>query len=346
MRWAQGSATSAVLLAMVTTALAQDGFLGFGSKIEADPNKTYPLSAKDGAFVIYVASFRGDGAEAHANSLVLELRSEYKLPAFVLRRVDEEAQAERERLKQLQTGAGPDTGARPRKVRVLEDFAVVVGGYRTQEDARKALPELKARPAPKNLPAVRMQIWTDPFSIHREGRKEEPKALQEGAVSPFRHAFVTRNPLTPRPLAGGAGDAATLQALNASERFSLLRNPEPYTLVVMVFRAPADPTPDRPSVFDLNPKMANNRARTTQSPWQHAMMLAERLATQLHDGGKGFDTYLLHLPEATVVTVGGFKGPQDPALLAAQRQLARLNIGGVQLFDLPYPLEVPGRTKR
>jgi hypothetical protein len=343
MRWAMAAFVLLVVGACTGVVNAGDGLLGFGSKVEADPNKNYPLTANDGAYVIYVASFRGDDAEALAKALVYELRAEYKLPAFLFRRLDEEALAERERLKQLQAERGEE-GIRPRKVRVLEEFAVVIGGYRTQEEARKALPELKARPAPKNLPAVRLRMWQDPFSMHREGRKEEPKVLQDGAVNPFRHAFVTRNPLTPRPTARHDYDAQQMQALNASEKFSLLRNPEPYTLVVMVFRA-TDSNPDQPSIFDLNPRMANNRARLSQAPWQQALMLAEHLANQLHDGGKGYETYLLHLPDATVVTVGGFKSPTDPALLAAQRQLARLNVGGIQLFDLPYPMEVPGRRQ-
>ncbi|HMP02860.1 MAG TPA: SPOR domain-containing protein [Gemmatales bacterium] len=339
MRLAHGCAAWALLL-LAGWAAADESWLNFRGKVEADPNKVYWLSAGDGAYVIYVASFRGDSAEEMARNLVQELRADFKLPAFMLKRVDEEAQAERERLRKLQEERGQTS--RAVKVRVFEDYAVLIGGFKSEEAARKALPELKKRQAPKTLPHVRLQIWTDPLSARREGRHEPAKPLEEGRVSPFGHAFVTRNPLTTRlnPVEVQQVAAAN-QALGAAEKFSIFNNKKPYTLVVMVFRAPAQLQQERPSVFDLNAGFFGTRTRTTQSPWQNANWLADRLAHQLQDGGKGYETYLLHTSEATLVTVGGFSGPADPALKEAQQRLARLNVGGIQLLDMPYPMQVP-----
>ncbi len=51
--------------------------------VEADRNKTYWLTENEGPWLIFVTSFAGAGAEQQAHELVLELRSRYKMLAFM-----------------------------------------------------------------------------------------------------------------------------------------------------------------------------------------------------------------------------------------------------------------------
>jgi len=58
------------------------GLTELGRRVEADPQKTYELTDKQGPWMVFAASFAGEGAERDAHQLVLELRSRYNLPAY------------------------------------------------------------------------------------------------------------------------------------------------------------------------------------------------------------------------------------------------------------------------
>ena len=52
-------------------------------RVEADPQKTYELTEEAGPWLIFAASFAGEGASTEARDLMMELRKQYKLPAYV-----------------------------------------------------------------------------------------------------------------------------------------------------------------------------------------------------------------------------------------------------------------------
>ena len=52
-------------------------------RVEADPQKPYRLAESNGPWLVFAASFAGDGALKEARTLVQELRKRYKLPAYV-----------------------------------------------------------------------------------------------------------------------------------------------------------------------------------------------------------------------------------------------------------------------
>ena len=58
-----------------------------------------------------------------------------------------------------------------------------------------------------------------------------------------------------------------------------------------------------------------------------------------------FEAYVLHTRTQSIVTVGGYEGPNDPKLMQDQQVLSRLRLNGVppemQLFAQPMPMEVP-----
>ena len=51
------------------------------SRVEADPNKDYRLTDRNGPWMINACTFCGNGAQRQARELVLELRKRYKLTA-------------------------------------------------------------------------------------------------------------------------------------------------------------------------------------------------------------------------------------------------------------------------
>lgn len=307
------------------------------------PNPDYMLTSKQGPYMIYVASFRGDQAGPIAQDLVTELRRTHKLPAYLLRRLDEDAAAERDRIRAEQTqrfGEGYKYG---RKVKVLEDWAVLVGNYSTMDRAKEDLDRIKQTPKPRNLPIFsQLQEWTNPLAEKGKDRSKPAEKMQDTKIETFRRAFVTRNPLAPKADVARADDQPVLRQLNAHERYSLLNCKAPYTLVVMEFRAPVQVESDTPSVFDQKAFAGSKSPYAPDKNYlEHAVILASRLTEDLRDNGKGYEAYLLHTRSSTLVTVGGFTGPKDPELQKAKQALAGMKVGGIQLLRQPYPCQVP-----
>ena len=52
------------------------------NRVEADPDRPYPVKEENGPWMIMACSFSGDGAEKQAKDLALELRKRYKLEAY------------------------------------------------------------------------------------------------------------------------------------------------------------------------------------------------------------------------------------------------------------------------
>jgi hypothetical protein len=68
-------------------------------------------------------------------------------------------------------------------------------------------------------------------------------------------------------------------------------------------------------------------------------MQAHEVARVLRD--MHFDAYVLHTRYSSIVTVGGYDTVNDPLLLQNQRHLASLQLGSVQMFATPMPMQVP-----
>src|SRR5437762_4855465 len=86
---------------------------------EADPSKDYPVTPEVGPWMICAASYMGEKAPKMAHDLVLELRRDYDLPAFVYNRGDverrkmqEEIEAKRRQQEEALRQQGVQPGAR------------------------------------------------------------------------------------------------------------------------------------------------------------------------------------------------------------------------------------------
>jgi hypothetical protein len=337
------------ILALAAIALLATGL--YAAAPEADPNKEYWLSPSDGPYLLFVASYRGDDARDLANKLVYELRARYKLHAYLWSKSEEERQAQQKWLDDLHSKYGENQ--RFKKVRIVDDFAVLVGHWKDMGSARSELDRIKRAPAPESVPKSGIV-----FAKTKWNKRTMTLADQkfEAAIDkPFSQAFVTRNPLASKEVASkqaapGKYDPTWVE-MNQKEKYSLFKCQKPWTLVVQVYQGAAiTQSAPKPNVFDqarpgarqaAMERQLNLLSRASGRDLKSSATEAGKLAEQLRDKGRGFEAYVFHTRDASLVTVGGFRGPSDPDLLRLQKQLANLKVGESQLLAQPVPFEVP-----
>ena len=107
-----------------------------GAQATADPLAEYAVTPQAGAWLICVTSYSGDHAGYFAGKLIEEIRSRYRLPAYVFNRgaqqrreQDEEIQRRREQQRQYleRMGVQVDVPLRTRAVYIEDQYAVLVG---------------------------------------------------------------------------------------------------------------------------------------------------------------------------------------------------------------------------
>jgi hypothetical protein len=220
-----------------------------------EPKAEFALTPKHGPCMVYIASFRGEEAWDLAHSLAQELRDNYKLPAFVHRRVDQDAEAERRRLLELQAQRQGDEFASPyrRTVRVQEEYAVLVGHFTDLKAAAEAAKKFKTLQPPKSTGNSGVAYWkrNQPDQEVKQDRvftemmpfsrsRKYDKAL-EPQRNPFQQAFPTRNPMASlnqgRKEGSNPYQDDSWMEINKREDYSLFTCQQPYTLVVKEFRS-------------------------------------------------------------------------------------------------------------
>jgi len=337
-RLAPGS-TWTLFLTVVLAAPAQDSLTARRDE--------YQLSPRDGPYLILVASFVGDEAETLAKNLVQELRRDYKLQAYWFSKSEQE-RAERDRL--LEQWKRQHNNAPVRKYRIVDEYCVLVGHYKSLEAASKDLDRIKKLKPPSSVPP-----GPGLFIARPEYRQNVPNWLeggriqQGGLVNQFSRAFVVRNPLLPseKPPVPTSADLAeedaALISLNANEKYGLSKSTGKYTLLVSIHSGASVTTSPKPSVFDrINPwSNESGLFRTRPERETSAVQEARQLAQLLRDSRFGYTAYVLHSKAASFVTIGDFEGPDDPELARVQKQVAGLKVGPYQLLAQPVPLPIP-----
>jgi hypothetical protein len=222
------------------------------------------------------------------------------------------------------------------------------------ESARADLTTFKkAAPPPESVP--RSGIIFVERKVNRSGEWIPNTKVKTDATidKPFSQAFVAHNPMATRETAKqemkqGKYDPVWVE-LNSKEKYSLFKNQKPWTLIVQVYQGTSVTQPAaKPSVFDrANPgggraSMETQLQLSAKGKDLNALSAdAAKLAETLRDKGRGYDAYVFHTRDASLVTVGGFRGPNDPAILSMQKQLAGMKVGQMKLLDSPVPFEVP-----
>jgi hypothetical protein len=309
---------AATLGLLATTTLA-------APRVETDPNKEYPCTPDAGAWMICVHEFRGPDAAELARQMALQIRQRDNLPAYVFNF----GEAHKKKLEEEWSNLGklnPDATPRKLHVNIPDEHVVLIGGFQDMDAASAALKTVKKLPAPQlNLPGkfpfdqVTVQEPTPDGKVHYESRQ----------VNPFPTSFVAPNPTIQRQQQAKKADPF-LKTLNEGEEYSLLKNPKPWTLAVkeyvgdtIVVSRTAD---SAPSMLDklFNPqKSADTLLRTGQQ----AHELARMLRTPVDDKNPflGFDAYVLHTRHSSIVTIGGFSGPDDPEMRKMAERILKLN---------------------
>jgi len=324
--------------------------LAGGSLVHASQ---YPVTPGVGEWLILVQSYTGEKSAQLAEELATSLRTEYKpaLPAYVFNRGAEERRKEQERVAKIrqqhremakQQGWPEDTPMpRIKTMRIEDSHAVMIGGWKDMETARKALDHIRKLKAPAEKFMHQGRVLLPPT----EGSKARDEIY--GGLNPFLTAFVVHNPTLPPPVDPERGKLQNLKEFNADESFSLLKCRKPYTLMVKTYTGAvklASATESKASFVDKIAGTAKPGQLLNASANQ-AHQLAEVLK-QLRDDKKQMvistDIYVLHTETASYVCVGGYDRPDDPNLLHYQKRLANLNLGGMDsLIAKPMPMPVP-----
>ena len=292
-------------------------------------------------------SFSGDGAEQQAETLVLELRKRYKLPAYTHRvRFDFSDAGER----------GIDRYGAPIRMRYrggteLKEIAVLVGDYPAVDNpnAQKTLYRLKythpkclgiggERGTNQSLAGWRMmqkqaQDWLS-------GRKKKKKRK-----GPMGHAFITTNPALPKEYYVPKGIDSLELEMNKNVKYSLLDCPGKYTVQVAKFTGKVILNQGEIREIQNGGKMESGLAR--------AALKAHRLTKALRI--LGYEAYEFHDRRTSIVTVGSFNSvgtPRGDGKIEINPRIHKLMkkmvkhkaVIGIPLDIHPIPILVPKRS--
>jgi hypothetical protein len=318
--------------------LATTGFAG----VEADPTKDYSVTPEVGPWMVYATHYEGPEAVSLAHQMVLEIRSRFNLPAYVFNRADEERKKQREEILQLQQQHPdwPEALLRRRMPRIQEQCAVLIGGYRSMDDAHYALKQVRNLPPPTSEKLMPILIEGG-----RGGEGHENQDLVKYAyANPFLNSFVARNPTVPREATAAKQEDPNYRRLNAGEDYSLLNCRKPWTLVVATYQGAHVIKDSAASGSFLERLWGGSGGEVLAASGQNAHNLAEALHKL------GYDAYVLHTRWGSVVTVGGFDRADDPRMDEIRQSLKtrmQFNSQGTQkvmplpILSNPLPMEVP-----
>lgn len=303
------------------------------ARIDATKGRDYPISRDHGPWMIMVASLseppeqrrkEGITPDSAAAELVYALRK-IGIPAYAYRRgeVQEEIQAA------SRTGRTAKAHFRAQK----ESVCVLAGNYKGIEDtvAQKTLAYIKGLTFEK----LNLQSW-EQDGVFR---------ATPGQPGPFSGAFLAVNPLLSLEEIAARRKDPLLLKLNAGGDNSIMENKGKYTLVVASFKgrhqAQVGESGYRQALdsFQISGTLDNAAERA----WKVARILRDgpQEGTQK---GRRFEAFVFHDRYQSVVTIGSFSSPQDPAIQQI-RQLfeAKVHRGtNGKSFTTGESLMVPG----
>jgi hypothetical protein len=306
-------------------------------------------------------------ARTLAINLVTTLRRDYKLPAYMYYRGDEDLQKEdaravaywkqleklkgdlRQRGVDTEISQGRTTGSIPgngeakvwnkRYCHIQLQFAVLIGGYPDQATARRALDTIR------NLPQPPDEFCNKELAL--QGDRNTGYKTIERLANPFKTAMVVPNPTGPKikPPADEAADwAYVLEQANINNPYSPLRHPGKWTLVVKQYQALT-------RMVGLEDRDGGKRTTVAKDPvkmFDAITKASEQLAAILRNPALNFDAYVLHTNHESLVTVGLFDSETDPRLISTQANLAKLRLqvtgggsGMEQLNSPALPIQIP-----
>lgn len=312
--------------------------------------------------------------------LAKEIRETFRVQAFLFEYISEERKAEHRTIMAARQKAtseylsqlakieekaqlqGMDFMRPDNKFRVLkhdarDQIGVLVGGFQSEADAIKALAKLKTWPAPKT------EMLMDGSAIVQKGQDGKP-VIEQTRLNPYASAFVVANPSVARETPNFAKELDPfIVKLNEDNPYSLLKATKGWTLAVRSFGTSVMLTneKEKPSSPGLMRKFGFGRGGVLSNCGDQAEMLAEAIrqmrepSTVSGQPGRplNLEAFVLHTRHSSLVTVGQFDGPDDPALQATKQLLSsiKLNVAAKPgtavdkapeyLFNKLTPMPVP-----
>lgn len=324
---------------------------------KAAAEKRMKLSEDDGPWLVFAASFAGEGAESEAKALIDELRERYRLPAYLFS----------EKFDFTETVEGQSVrGPRPMmvydKAGVFKEYAVLVGNFAAIDDPglQKTMKQLKyARPKCLTNGAG---STTRRFAGLREIQRRINGDRSKQQKGPMGNAFATPNPLIPREAFAPKGADSFVMKMNQDLEYSLLDCPGKFSVRVATFRGNVVIDQERVAEIQQGGEMQSRLVKAAED----ALRLTEALRK------KGIEAYQFHDRHESIVTVGSFDWvgrdtgsetkEMNPDVLAIVRRFSPerqplvgkngQNVAGLKPksldsipFDIqPWPVEVPRRS--
>lgn len=275
--------------------------LNFLKHIEADPEKDYHLTEANGPWLVMAATFLGDDSEQQAQDLVLELRREYKLEAYLHHRVfDFSGNVDGAKVNKY----GEAAKMRYRRDESYKEVAVLVGNFPSVDDrdAQKVLDRIKhLHPATLDPEKV-----SRPLSGLRELQRHAWLAMEDEKRDrgPMARAFIVTNPLLPPEFFNPPGLDPLVVEMNKGVENSLLKCPGQYSVQVATFTG--DVTLDQAKIA----KLQNASFSSAESRLAEAALKAHEMTMALR--AKGYEAYEFHDRYMSIVTVGSFDSVGTP----------------------------------
>lgn len=275
-----------------------------------------------------------DSASVMAHDFATEIRAKNKIAAYVFNRGADERAKQQAEINKLREKC---PNGRFRTIHIDEQFAVLIGGYKDMETARKELDKIKRWP----MPSDKFCSTSGRIVPGKSDNGEKGWLVQQIKSSPFSNAFVVRNPLAPPDATVSDAPDPFLEKLNREEDFSLIHNcKRPWTLAVAVFQSPPTIKGTKATSSFLDKLTGRDPGEQLAASALNAHSLAEVLRKL------GFEAYVLHTRYNSTVTVGGYESKDDRRLQQTAEAMMRHRDKlepriKPQILSRPLPMEVP-----
>ncbi|MDB5310714.1 MAG: hypothetical protein JWO38_4916 [Gemmataceae bacterium] len=247
----------------------------------------------------------------------------------------------------------PDTRVRFQTFRYRDQIGVLTGPFATEDEAVKALAVVKKWPAPQD---VRLMDGGALAGTGPDGKQ----VIEKTFLNPFGQAMMVKNPAAPKSApAQSTGLDPFVVRLNEGRPYSLLKATRNWTLGVKSFSAPVTFQSKDEDSSMMRKLSFGKGGDVLRAGAEQAEALAKALREMKGPGGQLWmlEAFVLHTRSGSIVTVGQFDGPNDPALLETRRVLSNLTFNlskdqaqqqlvgtGQKLFGdniLPIPIPKP-----
>ncbi len=326
-------------------------------------NRDIEVTPEVGPWVLMMMAYTGEKAPAYARKFTMALRNRFKLNAYVFnfgaeekRKEYERVNAEREKQRKALKDAGLDADVpiRVPATRYEQQVGVLVGGFKTRDEALAAKEKLRKNEKSWDAnDAVEFAfdiVYQETLIKDKFGRVTGATEKKPAYDNPFLKAFPARNPTIKSEDMENerhAEEVKFMQKINASEPFSLFKSPRTFTLVIKQFSS------QHKYIGDNAPKSKSDMRKFIDQfdrfnlfklgEWtDYAGHNAHNLAEGLRKAGLP-ETYVLHCRHCSYVTVGGYDRVDDPQLVAMQNYLTtRFQEPAFRQLDMmPRPAIMP-----